>query len=273
MTTQLIPSACRTAVLTAALAFAALPAHAALVVTPTNSGAVLAGAIAGSGVTINPLSISYSGANSGASGLYSGGTSAGIGINSGVILTTGNAAGAPGPNNSDSYTGSGSTTSLSFQFTTTGGDLFFNYVFASDEYTEYAGSGFNDTFKLFVDGVNIAIVPGTGSTPVEINTVNHFSHSALFNNNDPSFGPPPYNIQYDGFTDVFQAQALGLSAGTHTMQFLIADVGDSAYDSAVFVQANSFSDTPTPTVPDGGMTLALLGSSLFGLAVLRRSRR
>lgn len=60
---------------------------------------------------------------------------------------------------------------LEFDFTTTGGNLFFSFVFASEEYNEYVNSSFNDVFGFFVNGVNIALVPGT-STPVAINSVN-----------------------------------------------------------------------------------------------------
>jgi hypothetical protein len=251
-------------------------ANAALVVTPSDSGAALANSILGPGITLVPGSVTYSGATTGASGFFSGGTSAGIGIDTGLILTTGLATNAVGPNNASNTTGSGTTSTLSFSFTTLGGDLFFNYVFASEEYNEFVNSNFNDKFKFELDGGNIALLPGT-STPVEIDTVNLGVNPTLYNNNESGV----FDIEYDGFTDVLTAQALGLSAGTHTIVLTIFDVGDSAYDSAVFIQGGSFSDTPTdpttpPTgsnVPDGGTTIALLGAALLGLAGIKRKLR
>ena len=231
----------------------------ALVVTPTNSGLDLVNGILGAGIT-SVSGISYSGANNAASGTFTGGGN--IGFDTGILLTTGYAAGAVGPNNSGSYTGPGKSTSLEFDFESTAGKLFFNYVFASEEYNEYVGSGYNDTFNLLVDGTNIALVPGT-STPIKINNVNLSSNSAYYRNNSPG----PYNTQYDGLTTVLTAEALGLSSGTHHMKFLIADVGDSAFDSAVFIQGGTFSDKPpgeTP-IPEPG-TMILLGSGLAGLA-------
>ena len=50
--------------------------------------------------------------------------------------------------------------------------MVFNYVFASDEYLEYVVWGFNDVFGWFLNGVNIATIPNTNSTPVAIRNVN-----------------------------------------------------------------------------------------------------
>ncbi len=245
-------------------------AHGALVITPSDNGANLASSILGPGITLVPGSVVYSGATIGASGTFTGGASAGITLESGLILTTGLANSAPGPNNATNTSGAGTTSTLRFSFESPGGNLFFNYVFASEEYNEYVNSQFNDKFKFNLDGVNIALLPGS-STPVEINTVNLGSNSSLYNNNAGG----AFNIEYDGFTDVLTAQALGLSAGVHTIELTISDVGDAAWDSAVFIQGNSFSGNPTPPtgVPDGGTTMVLFGSALLGLAGIKRKLR
>jgi hypothetical protein len=65
------------------------------------------------------------------------------------------------------------------------GKLVFKYAFGSEEYPEFVGSQYNDVFKLFVDGVNVARIPGT-TTEVSINTVNGGANSAFYS--EPSAG-------------------------------------------------------------------------------------
>lgn len=247
-------------------------AHADLVVTTGLSGNDLSNLLLGPGITLVG-SPTLSEAEAGATGAFTGGLSAGLGFDSGIILTTGSAAGAVGPNNDTGFTGPGGgvISSLTFDFTTTGGDLFFNYIFASEEYNEYVNSSFNDNFFFLLDGDNIALIPGTGD-PVEIDSVNNGANPAFYVDNDADAGTP-FNVQYDGFTTVLTAQALGLSAGTHTIELIITDIGDDQLDSAVFIQGGSFADVVTPPIaeiPEVSSTLTLCGLLLSGLGFRRR---
>jgi PEP-CTERM motif len=260
------------------------PAH-AINITTTSNANVLVNSILGSGITVS--NVTYNGAPI-ASGTFTNGLSSGIGIDTGIILTSGNANLAPGPNTQDSATGNNGllgdanlnslipgfntfdASTLQFDFTSATGDLFFNYVFASEEYNEFANSSFNDVFGFFLDGVNIALLPGT-NTPVSINNVNggnplgtNAQNSQFFINNDPSDGGPLFNLQYDGFTKVFTASAKGLSAGKHTIKLAIADAGDSSLDSAVFIQGGTFSGEPPKSVPEPTTMLGILGFGIFG---------
>ena len=269
----------------------------AISITPTSNGNDLVHEILGSGITIAPNSINYTGA-AGASGFFTDGLSSGIGIDSGIILTTGSAVNAEGPNDSDEKTtknglpgdsdldglipgySTQDATILEFDFETEGGDVFFNYVFASEEYIEWTNSKYNDVFGFFLDGENVALIPGT-STAVAINTVNggeplgtDASYPEYFNNNDLDNGGGHFDLEYDGFTNVFTVKALGLEAGTHTMKLAIADVGDAQWDSAVFIEAGSFSDLSDDVpesiqdVPEPSVLIGLLavgfGASLLG---------
>ncbi|WP_005222030.1 choice-of-anchor L domain-containing protein [Marichromatium purpuratum] len=263
-------------------------ALAGLVVTSTDDEMAIAERLLDKGSGLKISSVSLLGAKY-QQGFFDGGLSAGIGLDSGVLLTTGRATNAVGPNQSDSKTkvvGSGGDSDLDglissvstydanvlqLDFSTTTGGLFFNYVFASEEYNEYAGSSFNDVFGFFIDGVNIALLPGS-SDPVAVNTVN--LGSPYFNDNDlDSFAKPPFDIEYDGFTDVFTAGITGLEVGTlYTLKLAVADAGDRYFDSAVFLQSGSFSSVALASaapVPSPA-PLALLAIGLCGFMLVPR---
>jgi len=251
-------------VLGAALFGAAASAH-AIVIVNTDNATVLANAISGSGVVITNATVNTS--TTGGAGTFTGAAADGLGFDSGIVLTTGTTSCVPGPDNVENCSGSGTSYSLKFDFTSATGDVFFNYVFGSEEYNEFVGTQFNDTFQLLLDGTNIALIPGT-STVVSINTVNAGSNSAFYRNNTASDN---ITLQYDAFTTVLTASATGLAAGsTHTFEFIIFDQGDAIYDSGVFVQAGTFSGVPTPAPEPGALSLVALG--LLGLFAARRRR-
>lgn len=270
----------------------ARPAAALTVTSTTTDGSDLVAAIVGSGITVTPGSVSYIGAPDQA-GTFVGGFSSDFGIDSGIIMTTGSAYDAEGLNGglkmqTTADTGGDADLTaliydgspqppftldrnvLEFDFTTAGGDLYFNFLFASEEYNLYVGASYNDVFAFWVDGVNIALAPDL--SPVSISNVNcgnPYSGSGpncdSFNNND---GTLAYDNPYDGFTDVFVAELLGLSPGEHHIKMAIADAGDTIIESAVLIQAGTFSDQST-NVPEPSTGL-LVG---LGLALIARTGR
>jgi hypothetical protein len=248
----------------------------------TTDANLLRDTLLGPGIT--PVGEATLVSSSNSAGLFRGGKSV-IGIDGGIILSTGDVRDAEGPNYSDRTTGSASgfsdddldntfntftadTTSLEFSFNFPGGDLSFDFVFASEEYNEFVNSFFNDVFAFYLSGgalvaaENLAVVPGT-NTPVSIDTVNggnplgsnNATNSAFYVNNDPTDnGGFLKEFGYDGFTTVFKAQRLNLPAGTYTIKLAIADVFDSNFDSAVFLEAGSLGvNAPAVLVPPQGV--------------------
>ncbi|MFZ4411554.1 MAG: choice-of-anchor L domain-containing protein [Bacteroidales bacterium] len=228
-------------------------------------------------------------------------TATNLGFTSGLILASGGVSGAVGPNISGStttpFTGTAITDPqlqalvptytvndaavLEFDFIPVSDTIKFRYVFASEEYPEFVCSTFNDVFGFFITGMNpsgpayvnknIALIPGT-TFPVTINSLNSGSpgagylasgcsslaYSAFYVNNSG------VSIQYDGFTTILTAWALVIPCTSYHMKLAVADCGDQAYDSGVFLEANSFSSPlvtihPTFSSPTASVQNAIEG--------------
>ena len=160
-------------------------------------------------------------------------------LTDGVLLTTGTGNIAVGPNNLGGASNTGTTPIISdadltsianptsiengatieFDFVATSDSISFQYIFASEEYPEFALSSYNDVFGFFLSGpgiagtysssaVNLAILPttSTGTNNVTINNVNATTNSAYYVNNNTSaaYGTA---IQYDGTTVTLTSKA------------------------------------------------------------------
>jgi hypothetical protein len=220
--------------------------------------------LTGAGVTISNAKITGSPL---AIGTFTGGVADGLDIDEGVIMSTGKVSTAAGPNTSE-----GTSTSfglpgdagldaliaprtthdaiiLEFDAVTTSSTFSIRYIFASEEYKEYVGSAFNDVFAFFVDGSNIALVPGS-SDPVAVNTINHKKNTGLYKDNPANSGK--FGTSFDGFTVQLTAVA-SVSAGTpHHIRLAIADATDTILDSAVFIAKGGIagSGVTTAVIPD-----------------------
>jgi hypothetical protein len=216
----------------------------------------LAQMLAGGGVVVS--NVTYQGVSL-ASGSFSGATTA-LGINDGVLLTCGSVNNAPGPNSTSSASASnglpgdpdlsaaaGVSTNdasvLEFDFIPGSSSISFTFVFGSEEYPEFVGS-FNDGFGIFVNGVNVALVPGAG-VPVTINNVSPLTNSSWYVDNSSGL----YNTQLDGFTKPIPVSAAVNPGVVNHIKFAVADALDYSLDTMVFIQAGSLTAfTPTPTI-------------------------
>jgi hypothetical protein len=291
----------RVVVASAGILVLAGPASAApFVIAPATAAEMVATLVAGStGITVVAGSEVYTGAPT-ASGTFTGGTCI-LPFNTGIVLTTGSAVGAIGPNDDPAFgvingtpgdaqlsTLSGQLTfdaaTLEFRFIPTAPTISFQYVFGSEEYNEFVGSEFNDVFAFFLNGVNIALIPGT-TTPITINTVNCSLNSQFYTDNgggpgvSAELGPcgdANLDTQYDGLVGAGASMlfAIGnVNPGVeNTIKLAIADAGDEDWDSGVFLAGGSFTNQPpvTTPVPDASASLSLLGIGIAILAALKR---
>jgi hypothetical protein len=268
-----------------ALSLTALPAHAVTSTTDltTQTATDLANTLLGSGVTAS--NVVYTGA-AGASGTFAGGAPS-VGFDTGVLLTTGSTASVVGPNkapNTSTDNGvagdadltalSGVTTHdasvLEFDFTPNADTVYFQYVFGSEEYLEYVGSNFNDSFAFFVNGTNYALVDNGGVLqPITVNNINPGSNPALYVDNP--WGSASRNVEYDGLTTVLTFMAPVNAGVPNHIKLAIADGSDFVYDSGVFLKAGSFSTTPpqgTAKVTGGGTVAQSDGDVALGTQVI-----
>ena len=160
---------------------------------------------------------------------------------------------------------------LEFDFVATGTTMNFQYVFASEEYPEYTGAGgcgnVSDVFGFFLSGpgiagtfsnnaINVALIPGSNQF-VSIANLNagcdglavpgdeFCNYCEYYINNGDGFTDPfmsdPAYLQYDGYTSVLTASYNGLQCGqTYHIKLALADVSDTAFDSAVFLKSSGF---------------------------------
>jgi cysteine-rich repeat protein len=226
----------------------------------------LAAALMGDGVAVS--NVRYTGAAE-AAGVFGAATDS-VGIERGLMLSTGPISGIMGPNDSRDYGltdplgepgdddlarliggGTADAAVLEFDVVPVGSEISFSYVFASDEYSgEAPGNrdGEDDVFAVFVNGKNRALLPD-GTTIISINTVNggfllgnHPKNPAFFVDNTNCTPQCPFDFQADGKTVVLTLHAAVNAGVANHVKLAIADATDGQIDSWVFVQTKSFPD-------------------------------
>ena len=188
----------------------------------------------------------------------------------GIVMSTGRLTNVPGPNNNlsdddapnwgpdqdlEQVLGISNTlnaTVIEFNFTPNANTIQFRYIFASEEYQEGDANTcqYSDVFGFLIKPIggtyqNIAVVPGT-NTPVKVTTV----HPEIVDGNDgcgaqneeyfESFNYGSHPINFNGQTKPLVAQASVVAGTTYKIKLVIADDHNYRYDSAVFLEGNSF---------------------------------
>ncbi|MEO0330580.1 MAG: OmpA family protein, partial [Bacteroidota bacterium] len=190
-------------------------------------------------------------------------------IPKGIILSTGIATNAIGPNHAQGassvfyHDGDEELSKLSgghqthdaavleFTFFPTHNTIAFDYLFASEEYPEYVNKGFNDVFAFILTDLhtkksrNLAIVPGT-QLSVHIDHINAEKNAEWFVANDRRQSSYYSSLEYDGLTTMMTAEANVVPGRPYRIKLAIADVYDGKLDSGVILREKSFRSFYTP---------------------------
>ena len=195
-------------------------------------------------------------------------------MQSGVVLSTGNALNAPGPNTS--LLNDGATTwpgdaslevtlaaagipmvsknasVLEFDFTPISPNFSFDFIFASEEYGNFQCL-YSDAFAFLLTNMttgvttNLAVVPST-NTPISVVTIRDFQYnsscpsvnSQYFGSFNGGSGAAGSATNFNGQTKILTAASVLTAGVPYHIKLVIADRSDPQSDSAIFLSSNSF---------------------------------
>lgn len=230
--------------------------------------------------------------DNGSYGTFLAGDNTDLGLERGLLLTSGDAVYAQGPNvdggggnlNADrQQPGDADLDQLSILFGegtasqdaciieldvyANTDELSFEYVFGSEEYPEFVDQIYNDIFAFLISGPgitgipeiggqeNIAVLPDGSNTFVQINSVNNNTNWEYYRNNQLG-----QSVEYDGLTSDYLGVKKSLTArktvepcNTYHLKLAIADRGDGVWDSGVFISEISGGSPQVDVVFNSGV--------------------
>ena len=194
-------------------------------------------------------------------------------LQEGIIITTGRAKSAVGPNNrilSDGPRAWGgdrdlelainesntfNATSIEFEIDAVSSQFSFDYIFSSEQYLSNPASyqcNYSDGFAFLIQEVdnpqagyqNLAVVPNT-NIPIKIPTVRAQTANCpeSFPEYFGGFNSVNHPTNYNGQTVVLTAKANVTPGKKYKFKLVIADQGNELYDSAIFLAAGSFKNS------------------------------
>ncbi len=184
----------------------------------------------------------------------------------GILLSTGNAMDAEGPNDQTYDSGPPgwmgdddlrrvtntsalfNASYIQFDFIPRTNSISFNFIFASEEYSQEFQCIYSDVFAFILtdssgNSTNLAIIPGT-EDPVRATTVRPGVDGFCEARNEDFFDKingARSGISFEGQTKELVAESNVIPGERYTIKLAIADNLDSQLDSAVFLEAGSFS--------------------------------
>lgn len=140
---------------------------------------------------------------------------------------------------------------LEFDFVPNGNQFNFNFLFASNEYGQWQ-CGFSDVFAFLLTDLatgetkNLAVVPGT-TTPISVKDIRNSDYNSSCNSVNANLfstynvnNPTASSLNMRGYTVVMNASSDVIPGNTYRIKLAIGDYNDADFDSAVFIEAGSF---------------------------------
>ena len=150
-------------------------------------------------------------------------------------------------------------TSIEFDFMAYGSEMSFDFLFASEDYGLFQ-CNYGDAFAFFLtdengNTVNLATLPGT-TLPVSVSTTRDNKNNYEVNGSNCAAGNPQFfDRLYDGYkggsrygasanfmgnTVPLKVQSPVVPGATYHIKMVIAETNDGNYDSAIFLDGDSF---------------------------------
>ena len=143
---------------------------------------------------------------------------------------------------------------LQFDFVPISSSFSFDFLFASNEYGQFQCLS-NDIFAFeltnIVTGVttNLGVIPST-SNPVTVKNIKNSAYNNTCSSTNPSLfsvynvlNPTASTLNMRGHTVVLNASSAVIPNTAYRLKLVIADYGDTDYDSSVFISGGSFTNT------------------------------
>lgn len=194
----------------------------------------------------------------------------GFPLGKGLLISTGRANSAIGPNSSllsegptswggdndlERAIGENNTinaTVVEFDFVAVTNYMSFNYIFSSEQYLTNPSSNqcnYSDGFAFLLKEIgsasyqNLAVVPGT-TIPVKVTTVRGSGTICPPANAEyfDAFNGSNHPTNFNGQTVVMNAEADIRPGFSYHIKMVIADQGNNLYDSAIFIGGDSFNN-------------------------------